>query len=61
MIDMAGYSDRDTLVHNRWFTELVEGARGIESPLGFADRENGFEVRVARKRHCPPSISLKGR
>jgi len=31
----------------------MEGARGIEPPPGFADRDDGFEVRVARQHHCP--------
>jgi len=31
----------------------VEGARGIEPPPGFADRDNGFEVRVAPSTIAP--------
>ena len=32
---------------------FVEGARGIESPPGFTDRDDGFEVRVAPSAIAP--------
>jgi hypothetical protein len=36
----------------------LEGARGIEPPPGFADRDNGFEVRVAPSTIAPEKNPL---
>jgi hypothetical protein len=61
VVDLAGYSNRDIFFHNPQHTKLMEGARGIEPSPGFADRHNGFEVRVACQHHCPHPLFLKGR